>query len=82
MEKQNIRTVTAEQIGELVDFISIDVAFISDVYKRQVLRRIMLAVEYGISLDILFAHQDNHGIQSHQPRKRHKVLQSCLLYTS
>ena len=29
MEKQNIRTVTAEQIGELVDFISIDVAFIS-----------------------------------------------------
>lgn len=29
MEKQNIRTVTAEQLGELVDFISIDVAFIS-----------------------------------------------------
>ena len=29
MEQQNIRTVTAEQIGELVDFISIDVAFIS-----------------------------------------------------
>jgi len=26
MEKQNIRTVTAEQIGELVDFISIDVS--------------------------------------------------------
>lgn len=29
MEKQNIRTVTPEQLGELVDFISIDVAFIS-----------------------------------------------------
>lgn len=29
MEKQNIRAVTPEQIGELVDFISIDVAFIS-----------------------------------------------------
>lgn len=29
MEKQNIRTVTPEQIGELADFISIDVAFIS-----------------------------------------------------
>lgn len=29
MEKQNIRTVTSEQLGELVDFISIDVAFIS-----------------------------------------------------
>lgn len=29
MEKQNIRIVTAEQLGELVDFISIDVAFIS-----------------------------------------------------
>lgn len=29
MEKQNIRTVTSAQIGELVDFISIDVAFIS-----------------------------------------------------
>ena len=29
MEKQNIRAVTAEQLGELVDFISIDVAFIS-----------------------------------------------------
>lgn len=29
LEKQNIRTVTAEQLGELVDFISIDVAFIS-----------------------------------------------------
>lgn len=29
MEKQNIRTVTAEQLCELVDFISIDVAFIS-----------------------------------------------------
>ena len=27
--KQNIRAVTAEQLGELVDFISIDVAFIS-----------------------------------------------------
>ncbi len=29
MEKQNIRTVTPVQLGELVDFISIDVAFIS-----------------------------------------------------
>lgn len=29
MEKQNIRSVTLEQIGEAVDFISIDVAFIS-----------------------------------------------------
>ncbi|MBM6823436.1 TlyA family RNA methyltransferase [Veillonella magna] len=29
MEKQNIRTVTPEQLGELSDFISIDVAFIS-----------------------------------------------------
>ena len=29
MEKQNIRTVTPEQLGELADFISIDVAFIS-----------------------------------------------------
>ena len=29
MEQQNIRAVTAEQLGELVDFISIDVAFIS-----------------------------------------------------
>lgn len=29
MEKQNIRTVTPEQLGEQVDFISIDVAFIS-----------------------------------------------------
>lgn len=29
MEKQNIRTVTPELLGELVDFISIDVAFIS-----------------------------------------------------
>ena len=29
MEKQNIRAVTVEQLGELVDFISIDVAFIS-----------------------------------------------------
>ena len=29
MEKQNIRAVTPEQLGELVDFISIDVAFIS-----------------------------------------------------
>lgn len=29
MEKQNIRTVTASQIGELCHFISIDVAFIS-----------------------------------------------------
>ncbi len=29
MEKQNIRTVTVGQLGELVDFISIDVAFIS-----------------------------------------------------
>ena len=29
MEKQNIRAVTAEQLGKLVDFISIDVAFIS-----------------------------------------------------
>lgn len=29
MEKTNIRAVTPEQIGELVDFISIDVAFIS-----------------------------------------------------
>lgn len=29
MEKQNIRTITPEQLGELVDFISIDVAFIS-----------------------------------------------------
>ncbi len=28
MEKQNIRAVTAEQLGELVDFISIDVAFL------------------------------------------------------
>ena len=27
--KTNIRTVTPEQLGELVDFISIDVAFIS-----------------------------------------------------
>jgi len=29
MEKQNIRTVTSTQLGELADFISIDVAFIS-----------------------------------------------------
>lgn len=29
MEKQNIRAVTPEQLGEAVDFISIDVAFIS-----------------------------------------------------
>lgn len=29
MEKQNIRAVTPKQLGELVDFISIDVAFIS-----------------------------------------------------
>lgn len=29
MEKQNIRTMTPEQLGELSDFISIDVAFIS-----------------------------------------------------
>ncbi len=29
MERQNIRAVTPEQIGELADFISIDVAFIS-----------------------------------------------------
>lgn len=29
MEKQNIRTVTPEKLGELSDFISIDVAFIS-----------------------------------------------------
>lgn len=29
MEKTNIRYVTAEDVGELVDFVSIDVAFIS-----------------------------------------------------
>ena len=39
------------------------------------LQQIMLTEEYGISQDILFAHQGIHGTQIHPPKMLHMALQ-------
>lgn len=84
MEKTNIRYVTPEDIGELVDFVSIDVAFIS---LTKVLEPVKALMKEGASMVCLIKPQFEAGRQKvgkkgvvRDPAVHQEVIESIISY--
>ncbi|MCI8363842.1 MAG: TlyA family RNA methyltransferase [Eubacterium sp.] len=84
MEKTNIRYVTPEDIGELVDFVSIDVAFIS---LTKVLEPVKALMKDGASMVCLIKPQFEAGREKvgkkgvvRDPAVHREVIQSIISY--
>ncbi len=84
MEKTNIRYVTPEDIGELVDFVSIDVAFIS---LTKVLEPVKALMKNGASMVCLIKPQFEAGREKvgkkgvvRDPAVHREVIQSIISY--
>ncbi len=85
MEKTNIRYVTPEDIGELVDFVSIDVAFIS---LTKVLEPVKALMKEGASMVCLIKPQFEAGREKvgkkgvvRDPAVHRDVIESIISYT-
>lgn len=84
MEKTNIRYVTPEDIGELVDFVSIDVAFIS---LTKVLEPVKALMKEGASMVCLIKPQFEAGREKvgkkgvvRDPAVHQEVIESIISY--
>lgn len=84
MEKTNIRYVTPEDIGELVDFVSIDVAFIS---LTKVLEPVKALMKEGASMVCLIKPQFEAGREKvgkkgvvRDPAVHREVIESIISY--
>ena len=84
MEKTNIRYVTPEDIGELVDFVSIDVAFIS---LTKVLEPVKALMKEGASMVCLIKPQFEAGREKvgkkgvvRDPAVHRDVIESIISY--
>ena len=84
MEKTNIRYVTPEDIGELVDFVSIDVAFIS---LTKVLEPVKTLMKEGASMVCLIKPQFEAGREKvgkkgvvRDPAVHRDVIESIISY--